>query len=64
MYGKTLKYNNGKFSVQVNKQKCENNEESVIRGYASTPKTDNDERVDGIFTTLNVGDMVEIFKTK
>ena len=64
VYGKTLKYNNGKFSVNLSKQKCDTAQESTIEGYASPFKTNNDERVDGTFTTLNVGDKVEIFKSK
>lgn len=64
VYGKTLKYNNGKFSVNLIKQKCGAEQESTVEGYASPFKTNNDERADTTFTTLNVDDKVEIFKTK
>lgn len=64
VFGNSLKFENGRISVDIKKQKCENGDESVVYGYVAPNVEKEEKQIDITFSSLNVGDKVKITKTK
>ena len=64
VFGNSLKFENGRISVDIKKQKCENGDESMVHGYVAPNVEKEEKQIAVTFSSLNVGDKVKITKTK